>query len=98
MYLSTWSSRSEFPRKEGRCPGPEALEYLESCPLSYGDGLVMSSAERDRNGDVGGVWWLRGERGSESGALEVPLVLLVMISLMSRRRSAQVLLAWSVWR
>ena len=26
MYLSTWSSMSEFPRDEGGCPGPEAWE------------------------------------------------------------------------
>jgi hypothetical protein len=26
IYLSTWSSMSEFPRDEGGCPGPEAWE------------------------------------------------------------------------
>jgi hypothetical protein len=26
IYLSTWSSMSEFPRDEGGCPGSEACE------------------------------------------------------------------------
>ena len=46
----------------GGLPGPEAVEYDESYPLSYGDWAVMSSAERaerDRNGELGGVYWLR---------------------------------------
>jgi hypothetical protein len=26
IYLSTWSSMSEFPREEDGCPGPEAWD------------------------------------------------------------------------
>jgi hypothetical protein len=46
----------------GGLPGPDAVEYEESYPLSYGDGAFMSSmdlAERDKNGELGGVCWLR---------------------------------------
>jgi hypothetical protein len=42
MYLSTWSSISEFPRDDGGLPGPDAVEKLESYPMSYGDGLCIS--------------------------------------------------------
>ena len=46
----------------GGLPGPDAVEYSELYPLSYGDSAVWSSmeqAERDRNGELGGVCWLR---------------------------------------
>ena len=47
---------SELPREDGGLPGPDAVEKLESYPLSYGDGLCISATDLERKGDDGGVW------------------------------------------
>jgi hypothetical protein len=50
---------SEFPREDGGWPGPDAVEKLESYPLSYGDGLCISATDLERKGEDGGVWFPR---------------------------------------
>ena len=64
MCLSTWSSISEFPRDDGGLPGPDAVEKLESYPLSYGDGLCISATDLERKGEVGGRVWCPREASS----------------------------------
>jgi hypothetical protein len=38
----------ELPHEEGGCLGPEAVEKLESYPLSYSEEFCILEAERDR--------------------------------------------------
>ncbi len=47
---------SELPREEGGCLGPEAVEKLESYPLSYSEGFCILEAERDRKEVYTEVW------------------------------------------
>ena len=64
MYLSTWSSRSEFPREDGQVQRRWSNWSRVHCRTGMDWSYLRQSS---RYGDVGGVWLLPLENAGTHG-------------------------------